>query len=204
MSKPEKNKTILHHCKVCKEPIHFLEKVQTIHQRTQVEMGVDEKSGIHVCEEGLDPEYPLDFEESTEYRCECGAVVTKDWDEAQRILMKTLTDLALLSLTSYPLDVLVEIKKRGYYLDRGEWDIISTTYGNVCNECGQPGLVNRVQSGDSVSERIEMGKPYPRGFYHCQICEGKIVHQCLDSAFHTCGGDCANCDQNMLEEEEDE
>ena len=50
----------------------------------------------------------------------------------------------------------------------------------ICNECGRSvkmgsGLfVNRVIDLDEFEDRIEMGKPFPKGEYICRECEEKI------------------------------
>jgi len=77
--------------------------------------------------------------------------------------------------------ILTELAARGYsYKFKTVIEIIPPKEGlQICNECGRSvaggsgDYVNRVPDGNSIQERIEMGKPYPRGDFMCAECDHK-------------------------------
>lgn len=50
----------------------------------------------------------------------------------------------------------------------------------ICNECGcsvkfgTGRFVNRVVDFNTIKDRKEMGKPFPKGDFICELCELKI------------------------------
>lgn len=55
----------------------------------------------------------------------------------------------------------------------------------ICNECGQSvksgsgRFVNRVVDFNTIKDRKEMGKPFPKGDFICEQCELKFQNETI-------------------------